>query len=187
MGILENGNLLFLNVSCGWLVNKKKEISTRGYEGLFKSIAREVDTFEGKNLDKIKIHMTDHKTGDEAVISFTAESWYAIGFFQRIEKIDLLKPFIIGVSQSDKNEKISFCWMKQNGKAIEKNTAFVLPEKVKVGKADVINWEPVNEIVDRIIEKLNDIGLPPTQEQQSASSKPQQQQLSEMPEDDLPF
>jgi len=155
MGIVDSVNILFLNVSCGFLVNKKKEISARAYEGIFKSISREVDNYEGKELGKIKVHMIDAKTHEEAVISFTAESWYAIGFFQRIDKIDLSKPFTIGVSQSDKNEKISFCWMKQGGNKIEKDELFPVPEKVNVGKTVVLNWEPVNEAADKIMERLN--------------------------------
>lgn len=157
MGVLEGGNVLFLNVSCGFLVNKKKEISTRGYEGIFKSIAMEDNEYEGKNIPKIKVHMIDAKTHDEAVISFTAESWYAIGFFQRIDKIDLTKPFTLGVSQSDKNEKISFCWMKQSGNKIEKDETFPMPEKVNVGKVVVTNWEPFHEITAKVMVKLNDI------------------------------
>jgi hypothetical protein len=157
MGVVDSANVLYLNISCGFLVNKKKEISARAYEGIFKSIAREVDSYEGKDLSKIKLHMADNKSKEEAVISFTAESWYAIGFFQRISNIDLSKPFTIGVSQSDKNEKISFCWMKQSGNKIEKDELFPVPEKVSVGKTVVLNWEPVNEMVDKIMERLNSI------------------------------
>jgi hypothetical protein len=185
MGVLEGGNTLFLNVSCGFLVNKKKEISTRGYEGLFKSISRETDEFEGKAIDKIKLHMTDHKTGDEAVISFTAESWYAIGFFQRIEKIDLSKQFIIGVAQSDKNEKISFCWMKQGGNKIEKNESFPLPEKVMVGKSEVMNWEPVTAMSDYIIGKLNSIEVANIPDE--LPHKPNLGNHEDLPSGNLPF
>jgi hypothetical protein len=155
MGVLESGNTLFLNVSCGFLVNKKKEISTRGYEGILESISQETDEFEGKPIDKIKLHMRDHKTDEKAVISFTAESWYAVGFFQRIENIDLTKPFTLGVSQSEQNEKISFCWMKQGGKKIEKNAEIPVPETVTVGKKEIKDFEKFLEEAGKIIQRLN--------------------------------
>ena len=41
MGLIENNNYLFLNVSCGSLVNKKKEISAHAYTGQLLKIERE--------------------------------------------------------------------------------------------------------------------------------------------------
>lgn len=115
MGGLMGGKDLFLNVSCGRLINKKKEISFFAYEGTLMDIHQEMDEFEGKQISKIKLKMKDTKSDEIAVISFSEESWFSQGFFSRISKVNLSKPFVLGVSGSDQNEKVSFCWMKQSG------------------------------------------------------------------------
>lgn len=184
MGVMKEGNTLFLNVSCGFLVNKKKEISTRGYDdAFFMSIKKEEDVFEEKPMMKYKLHLKDASSMEEVVISFTAESWFAIGFFQRIEKIDVSKPFTVGVSKSDVNDKISFCWLRQSGQPVKKDETMPMPEKVKVGKIEVNNWEPFNEHAERVIAKLNSAaGM------NSEVSAPTKDNFSEPQESDgLPF
>jgi hypothetical protein len=186
MGTLPDGsNALYLTVSCGFLQNKKKEIKTRGYEGVFMSIKKEEDEFEGKKIDRIKLVMRDDTTGEDAIIQFTADSWYSVGFFSRIDKIDLSKPFTLGVGSSEQNEKISFCWMKQGGQKIEKDATFPTPQKVKVGKNEVVNWEPVNEAVDKIIEKISH--KPVEFEKPETQPEKEEPGTSEPPDDGLPF
>lgn len=153
MGIVRGGNTLYLNVSCGRFVNKKKEISAYAYEGTIANIRREEDEYEGKPVSKIKLTFHD-STGETAIISFSEESWYAQTFFARIEKADLSKPIVLGCSNSEQNEKMSFCWMKQGGQTIKKDEDFPKPAKKKVGRNEVTDWSPVIAEIDRILDGL---------------------------------
>ena len=153
MGLNSNSDSMFLNVSCGKLINKGKNIEARSFSGKILSIKQVDDTYEEKTIHKIKVEISD---GDEsAIISFTENSWYAKGFFQRIHKADLTKELVLGVSGSDKNEKISFCWMKQGDNVIKKDESFVLPPKVEFNGEKVTDWGGWHERVADILGKLN--------------------------------
>ena len=159
MGIVARKNYLFLSVSCGYLVNKKKEIKTGAYEGTIIDIREVEDEFEGKKIAKIEVKMQDNQSDEIAVIKFTLESWYAIGFFARISKIDLTKPFIIGTLPSEQNEKMSFCYIKQEGiTKVEADKEFPKPEKVEIGtkKApkQVYSWIKPLEAIEKIMADL---------------------------------
>lgn len=150
MGGTNQEALTFLNVSCGKFINKKKELSYDGYLGKLVKIAREEDEYEGKPVPKVKIRLEDTVTGEVAQISFSFESWFSVGFFQRIEKIDLSKPFHVGVYGSKTNEKISFCWMKQGAK-IEKDETLPEPKKVVVGRQTVTDWTEFAEKAEKVV------------------------------------
>lgn len=205
MGALGNrANYLYLSVSKGSLVNKKKNIDTRGYEGLLIGIAEKQDEYQGQPVTKVQLKMKDPKTGEIAIVEFNEESWYSIGFFSRIHEIDLTRPFIVGVSASDKNEKISFCWLGQKGLENEttgKETAnrdktFPVPEKKTLGRKEIMDWsaplERIAAIMDSISEKLGE-HVPAEEIAETAANKPAtpfnpfaEESLSG-PGDDLPF
>lgn len=157
MGVVSSSNILYLNVSSGFLVNKKKEISVRGYEGILLKIERKTDDFEGNPVEKIVLVMKDTKSDEIAHITFTEESWYCATIFPRLDLCDPTKPMTIGVSGSDKeNSKASFAWLKQGSETIKiEKGSFPVPEKVKVGKKEVPSWEKVLENAAKIMDRIN--------------------------------
>lgn len=159
MGLFNpSGNFQYLNVTCGFLVNKKQEIKVRGYEGKLVGIRFEDDDYQGKPVPKVKLVMEDPEEEKKALITFHAEGWYMWTFCQRILSIDLTKPFILGVSGPDDPEsKMSFCWMKQDGKKIEKDEKFPLPVKEKKGRKEVVNNEAAVAASEKIINDIQDI------------------------------
>ncbi len=175
MGLLQSSNTIYLNVSCGKLVNKQKDISVYGVSGHIQSITEKEDEYEGKPIAKTVVKLTDK--GETFIITFSTESWYAIGFYSRLEKIDFAKETTLGVSQSDQNEKVSFCWMKQGTTKIESDKEFPKPEKKKMGKKEIIDWttplEKFAELIAMANEKIN-------------STLPEPSENNE-PTDDLPY
>jgi len=152
MGFESTGaNILFLNVSCGKLVNKKKEISEQAYTGVLIDITQENDEFEGKEIPKIKLKMIDNKSDDVVSISFSEESWFGTTFFQRIDQVDVSKPFTLGVLGSDKNEKVSFCYIRQ-GDLIKKDETYPIQKKVTVGRNEIMDFSECLEMNLKIIE-----------------------------------
>ncbi len=158
----------FLHVSCGFLKGKNKEtkepISGRSFTGHLLNIERFDDEFEGQPVSKIRLTMKDELEDFETQISFTEQSWYAVGFFARVQNLDITLPVTIGASPSDKNEKISFCWMKQGANKIEKMPTAVSPEKVaaiagRAGSKDTYNWLSVFPVFDaitaQVVEKIH--------------------------------
>lgn len=171
MGAITGSNYLYLNVSCGKLVNKKKEVSIFAYEGILMGIEQTMDEFEGKQISKIKLKMQDNKSDEVALISFSEESWYSQGFFARISKADLSKPLTLGVSRSDVNEKVSFCWIKQNGETIKvEKGSFATPTKTSRGKD---SYDAMLAAIEPVMEDLKKklAGMVPA-EQTSAENKP---------------
>ena len=157
MGLLNSEPCTWLNISKGFLENKKKNIHSHGYEGLLIGIERKLDTFEEKEISKIVLTMADtdpSAKGQKVKIQFTEDAWFANGFFGRIRAVDIAKPFTVGVSQSDKNEKVSFCWIKQSGSTIKRDDKYPQPEKVTVGKQDIMDWTGVTECNTSIIEEI---------------------------------
>lgn len=155
MGIEKGGNFLYLNVSCGELVNKKKDIHCKAYSGYIIGIDRKEDTYEGKSVNKITLSMKDHSSDEVAKISWTEESYFSIGFFSQILGVDLSKPVRFGVSGSAENEKISFCWLSQFDKNVERNKDFPKPEKKKIGRNEVMDWSVPLAEFDKILDYVS--------------------------------
>lgn len=157
MGLNERSNNIFINVANGKLVtgpkdNKKEYIS---YTGKLLAIEAFTDEYEGKPINKIKCTFNDGHEPANAIISFTEDSWYGVGFFSRILNCDISKPITLGVSNSEQNEKVSFCWMKQGDKKIEKHPDVVTPTKTTKkgirGAADTVvyDWVPFMEFSEK--------------------------------------
>lgn len=182
MGIVNQNNNLYLNVSCGKLVNKKKEISSMAYEGLLLGIERKDDEYEGKIVGKITCKLKDTKSDEICFITWTEESYYSVGFFARITKANLSQPILIGVSGSKENEKISFCWMKQGQETIKvEKGEFPGPKKVKVGKKEMVDWTKPLELFEKIMNQVNEsLGKV---DHTAFASTPE----TDLPKDDLPF
>lgn len=153
MGLLQPTDATYLTVSCGKLVNKKKEISVYGVSGHIQEIIEYEDTYEGTPLMKIQVKLTDK--GETFLIQFTEKSWYAISFFQRLHNLDFSKQTTIGVSASEKNEKMSFCWLKQGSIKIEKDADFPMPEKKKYEGNDIVIWTKTTEKFKTLINWAN--------------------------------
>ena len=203
MGVLSTEPLLYLTISKGWLVNKKKKIETRGYEGTLIGIEEKPDEYEGKPVMKVRLKMKDTKTAEIAAIEFTQESWFSLGFFARIEKVDITKPFTLGVSPSEKNEKMSFCWIGQKGlknaktgkETAEGDPNFPKPEEKVIGRTKVQDWskplERMLPIIEALQAKLGTGPLFPEEKSAEHSSGPPSpfgnETLVPTPDDDLPF
>jgi hypothetical protein len=157
MGAIKSENKLYLNVNKGMLVNKKMGLSMYAYQGTLINIDRKDEPYEGKTISKVRVSLQDNESDQIAIIQFLEDSYYSLGFFQRLEMIDVFKPIIIGVSKSEQNEKVSFAWMKQNGHAIKVDrNAFVKPKKVSIGKDKfVFDWTECLERFSIIIDKVN--------------------------------
>lgn len=210
MGLNESSNLLYINVSKGKLItgsgeNKKEFIS---YTGTLLKIEPFQDEYEGKPQNKIRLTFNDGEDPRNASITFLEDSWFGVGFFARILNIDFKKPFTLGVIQSDKNEKVSFCYLKQGDKKIEKHPDLVSPVKTTKkgirGNPDTVeyDWLPFMEFSDKttawvkdeiykathtdaelqndkeVTEKLDTVGKSVTREKVTADNPT---------DDDLPF
>jgi hypothetical protein len=148
------GGKNFFRVANGKFVGNfnGEDKSEVAYTGWLRAIKRFTDEYKGEEIQKIELALED----DEAQITlqFTLEAWFAVGFFQRIARVDLGEKFTIGVMGSDENEKISFCWMKQAGKKIEKDEEFPLPEKTTFKGKPFVDFSNVVGEADKIIAKL---------------------------------
>lgn len=152
MGEVVRQNYRYLNVSRGHLKNKEKSISA--YEGFLTEIKEEEDEYEGKKIKKIVLKIQDNTSTEIAIIKMTKEGWYTLGFFARIQKIDVSKPFTVGVLPSDQNEKISFCYLKQAGiDKVEADKDFPRPKKVLISEKEVMDWtEPFKKMAEVMAE-----------------------------------
>lgn len=122
------------------------------YEGKIIGLQKFTDTFENQPIDKWKLVMQD---GEEKVmIDFKDESWFYLSFFQRLLNVKLGEPLVVGISKSDQNDKISFCWMKQHGAKIEadKNT-FINPPKKTFGKQTVTDWTATTSAIEGFVKE----------------------------------
>jgi len=180
MGLEQRQDLLFLNVSCGNLINKDKGLKGAAYTGRLTKIERVEDEFEGKPSPKIKIRMQD-VGGEVASIGFTLKGYFTLEFFQRIGAINLAKPFTLSVYCSKTNEKISYCSLRQDGKKIEPDKKFPEPAKVKVDDALVTDWSPMTAAVGKMIAEITEKLTPLVSAAESAPLD------SPAKEDDLPF
>jgi hypothetical protein len=155
MGLLTGGNVVFLRAKNGaishWNREEKKEEIAYGVEGKLVSIFRKEDEFEGRKIAKLVVKLVDPADAQVYQLEWTEESWFTQGFFARILKVNLNEPLTIGANGSDKNEKVTFCWMKQNGKTIEKDVDFPRPITVeKRGKVSY-DYDDMLEKVDVIV------------------------------------
>lgn len=193
MGAVQQNNYLYLAVTCGKMVNKQKGMSISGYRGTLLGIREIEDEYEGQKIVKFEVKIQDDASPEIAIIKFTAEAWYAIGFFARIQKIDPTKPLTIGVLPSDKSEKMSFCYLKQDGIAkVEADKDFPRPEALDLGTKKVQNWAKPIELMRKIMAEVNakcpqaTVPPPPT----SAQTDPPNINAfvgAESETDDLPF
>lgn len=168
MGFITRGNLLYLNPKGGDLVGKNKDghiINVNGFAGMILEITQKEDEFEGDKYIKIQVKMED--AGETVSIGFRLESWFGQTFFAKIGKVDLTQKVTVGANGSDKSEKISFCWIKQNGNAIEKDPNFPKPEKKSYGNKSIVLWDQVVAEADRVMSTMqiarNSDAPPPTE------------------------
>lgn len=163
---------LFYHVSCGKLklsTGKKDENGDPvyedfdGYEGQLVGIEKFEDEYEKKKQKKIRVTMQSEvkvKGGETeletAEITFTDETFFVPAFFSRLVNVEIDKPFLLGVLPSEQNEKMTFCFMKQYGKKIEKDKTFPQPEKIGDSKYDFRDvTKRVNSLIAEIQEYLN--------------------------------
>lgn len=200
MGAHEAGtqNTLFLNVSKGKLVAGSVAKGTHkeyyAFTGNLLKIEPFQDEYEGKPIFKVRLHMQDMSEANKTTITFTEESWFSVGFYARLYNVDLSKPFTVGAMQSEQNEKVSFCWLKQGEKKIEKHPDAVSPTKtVNKRKADLVEYNydlflsfaaGVNAWANAEIEKFktHDPEL-----SQAASKTVETKVDTKLDDDDLPF
>lgn len=154
MGGISGGTTTYLSVSKGFLVNKKKDLQFRGYVGYLMGLEKYEDEYNGKPLMKWKLRMKDDASDEQVVVQFLDESWFAWTFFARLGKIDMTKPIQLGLSNSDENEKVTFCWVKQSGQVVKKDEAFPKPVKVKLGNQEVPDWTAVHKAVDELLKRF---------------------------------
>jgi len=159
----------YLNVSCGNFVNKKKNISDWGYTGRLIKIEKKQDEYQGQKYFKVMATMQDD-SGETVIIQFRMKSWFAVNFFSLIHRVNLDKPFLLGCSGSEQNEKASFCWISQDGnsfmptsgeieatgrKSMKKDPAFPkpMPETDEEGNKRS-SYKDVLPTMDRAIEHI---------------------------------
>ena len=188
----DGGKKLYLNVSCGKFVNKKQGISAYAYSGKLEKVEIFEDEFEGKPMDKVRLTLKDEKTDETCLLTFTAESFYALGFFARINNIkDFDKAITIGVSKSEQNEKISFCWLKQGETKIGKTEDFIKPEKMQVSKNTTVTvWTKCIEQFRIQVEQINAktwTGDTTTDETGTGGGNGSAPNTTTAEDDDLPF
>lgn len=138
--------------------NKEKQENERfyGLEGVIQSIAYTTEPFKETVIGKYVVKIVDSEGGVFS-LKWTAESWYTHGFFCRLANVDLTKPVIIGASGSEKNEKVTFCWLKQ-GEAVKKDDKFPTPHKVEKRNKVQYDYDELLDAADALIEKLESEG-----------------------------
>lgn len=168
MGEVKHGDgVTFYKVSSGKLKKQKRDENGTalknedgsnqyelldGYEGRLLSIEKRENEFEGKKTMQVCVKMLDEESGKKAEIQFTDKTFFMQSFFSRLVNVDIEAPFIIGVMPSEQNAKMSFCYMKQFGKKIEKDASFPKADKIDENTYD---WRKVTAKVDGIISEVN--------------------------------
>lgn len=156
MGALIHTGGNWLNVSQGKLVNKERGESLDGWQGTVTSIKKRSGEYNGEPKVDVILGMSDGK--ENVLISFNAESPFARGFFNRIEKCDLSKPIDLGVIGWDDDGKrdkaVSFCYIRQGGIKIEADESFPKSKEVKIGNVRGKDWSEVNAATDKVMEKM---------------------------------
>lgn len=168
MGVEKRETYNYFNVSRGKLRYKEngQPAEAGAYTGTIVEIREKTGTFEDKPTVKIEVKMKDTNSDAFAIIQFTKEAIFCLGFFARIRKVDLSKPVTIGVLPSDKNDKISFCYLKQKGYTgnpdpkkvdiIDKDKSFPGYAIIKVSGKDVPDYTKPFEEIDAIMKHINE-------------------------------
>ena len=192
-GIVQE-KILYLKVTCGRMIHKKEGVITHdfgGYEGTFLGIREKEGEFEGQKTLGIELKMKDTQSEEIAIIQFTKMALFSKGFFSCISKVDLDKPFSILVWGSDKNEKISFCGLKQEGyvyegkrKTIEPDKSFPSYIEIPLNGKMERDWSAPLAAMDEIIKNINESRAVKIADD-TAVDAPAEAAINE--KDDLPF
>ena len=168
MGIEKRETYNYFNVSRGKLRYKEngQTSEANAYTGTIVAIREKTGEYDGQPTIKVEVKMKDTDSDAFAIIQFTKEALFCLGFFARIRKVDLSKPVTIGVVASDKNEKVSFCYLKQScykgnpdpNKAgiIDKDKSFPSYTTVKISGKDVSDYTAPFEEIEKIMKELTE-------------------------------
>lgn len=152
MGINNATNITYLSPGYGRLVNKKAKINAMSVSGKMESIKIVEDEFEGRKYDKIVVNMVDGE--EKFAITFRLESWFAVGFFQRIAQVKSGDTLEIGASAGKEGSKITFCWIKANGNVIKKDQSLKFePQKTEYQGQIFHNYGDLTKYAKHFIEK----------------------------------
>lgn len=194
MGVEKRETYNYFNVSRGKLRYKEngQPAEANAYTGTIIGIREKAGEYQGQPTLKIEVKVRDTDSDTIAILQFTKEASFCLGFFARIRKVDLSKPVTIGVLGSDKNEKVSFCYLKQRGYVnpdpkkndiIDKDTSFPGYKTVKVSGKDVADYTEPFKVIDEIMKHMNErFATNPT-----AAVVKEEEVLVPTPESDLPF
>lgn len=149
---------LYLNVSRGKMRNKDAEKALDGFEGYLRELQFKIKEYQEQKTPSWIAVMVDPDEGDrEVLVQFNGKSYYSLGFFRRIQQVDLTKKFLIGAyTPKDANEKLSMCYMKQLGQKVEANKELVPdPQVVQVGGEDIKDFSDAIRSCKEIAERIN--------------------------------
>jgi hypothetical protein len=161
----------YLKVAEGVFKHKNKAGETdtgQYYDGKIVAIARRPAEYEGNVWEEVLVTMED--ATDEKMprvqIQFNLESWYSVTFFARLKAVLGAPRVRVGVYRSEKNEKISFAYMRlfgENGSPIkvEADKDFPRPKKVTVGTKELSDYGDVIKAADALIVQANAHGPSP--------------------------
>ena len=127
------GDILYLNVSCGRLKNKAKNIDAKGYTGYVTNITRKDDEYEGKVITKIVVSMRDTASDQLAKIAFTEESYFSIGFFSQIEGVDFSKPMLFGEAKVRRTTRFLSAGLVRTTRMLSARKTFLSPKRKRSG------------------------------------------------------
>jgi len=190
-GSFQGGGGNYLHVTKGKLKGTiaGAEVSYDFYTGVITKMQRIKDEFEGNPLTKWRLHMQDG--GEKVSIDFLDASSFMLSFFQRLLNADPNKAITVGVSKSEQNEKVSFCWMKQDGNKIERNLSVLpQPEKIDTGVGQVKNWAPTMKIVNDYVTKHWGADAVVAVDKKSSQPPTKEEEVDDAPtpgKGDLPF
>lgn len=185
MGLNLKKDYLYLNASNGALRNKKENIEAMSYTGKLLSIIQTTDMFEEQVVPKIELKVKDLSSEQVASIKFNEASWFSFGFFARIDKIDVSLPIEIGASGQKENEKVTYCWLKQSNKPLEKSIdACFNAKKITVSCKPANDWGELVKVIPGLVKILQD-KLNQQNDWPTTNNTPQPDTKSD--NDDLPF
>lgn len=144
MGIINKPSVLYLNVSCGKLVNKKEGIEGSRFIGYLEEILMSEENFEGNPVEKAVLVFRDSDPESKyprVYIKFNLDSAATSGILKRLGQVDLSQPVELVVMKSDLNEKISFLTLIQNGRSVPVDET--LPTKGKKIKGKILDYTDV--------------------------------------------
>lgn len=164
MGINKGGGT-FIDVANGWLNYGKKDAEghrqqCRSITGFVRNIAIEEDEYEKQKRLVCRVFLEDPDAANtdekQMQLKFTLLSWYGQGFGARLKRIDFKRLLTIGASGAEGgNEKVSFCWMKQDGIAIPADKEnWPMPQKVTVSGKLMTDWGPMAKHFSDTLDEL---------------------------------